>query len=271
MQSTDLVQDMQKTKEPTRRSAVKALSLILMLLVILVPATSGHAAPLSQDSVWTITSPPEGSTVSGEVVIQGTATHPNFGSYEVLYAPGPGPTGESVWQRITLEESMVVNGPLATWDTTGLQNGKYTLALAVWEPGGGGPHLHFSNNITVLNEEATPTPEPTATPELEPSAPDPTQDMEAPPPAATIELPATVTPQPTPTLAPEGAAGGEEGGDDDGGLFNPAEILSMDAIKEAFTMGAQLAFLLYAVGILYVLAKAVIRYYLRQTQGESNP
>jgi hypothetical protein len=95
--------------------------------------------------------------------------------------------------------------------------------------------------------------------------------MEAPPPAATIELPATVTPQPTPTLAPEGAAGGEEGGDDDGGLFNPAEILSMDAIKEAFTMGAQLAFLLYAVGILYVLAKAVIRYYLRQTQGESNP
>ena len=61
----------------------------------------------------------------------------------------------------------------------------------------------------------------------------------------------------------------EDDGDDEGGLL-PSDILSFDAVKDAFRTGAQLALLLYAIGILYAVAKAVIRYYLRQTRSNSN-
>jgi hypothetical protein len=148
------------------------------------------------------------------------------------------------------------------------------LALAVRDTSNE-THVAFVNNLTVYNEAATPTPEPTETPEgeetdtTEPGEPQPTGEL---PPAvgATIELPPTATPRPTPTFSPEGTAGGSTGtgGDDEGGLFS-GELFSVAAIKEAFTIGVQMAFLLYAIGMLYVLTKAVIRYYLRQTRGKA--
>ena len=120
-----------------------------------------------QDAIWIITGPAEGSTVSGEIAIVGTATHPNFESYRVLYAAGPRPTGDSAVGFSNSAEgvkNMVINGTLATWDTTAVPNGEYTLALALYEVGNTEPKLHFTNNITVFNEEVTPTPEPTPTP-----------------------------------------------------------------------------------------------------------
>jgi peptidyl-tRNA hydrolase, PTH1 family len=91
-----------------------------------------------------------------------------------------------------------------------------------------------------------------------------------PPPAATIMQPPTATPRPTATLSPKTSV--DRRMDDEetsgGGLFAPG-LFSMEAIKEAAALGAQLAFLIYAIGALYVLAKAVIRYYLRQTRRKS--
>jgi hypothetical protein len=166
-------------------------------------------------------------------------------------------------------ETMVVNGILGTWDTTQVPNGQYVLALAVYEVDNQTPNVYFVNNLTVNNEEATPTPEATATPEADEPDAEPTTDEAAPPPAApTISLPPTSTPRPTATLVAAGAED-EEGGDDEGGLL-PTDIFSVDAVKDAFKTGAQFAFLLYAVGILYTLAKAAIRYYLRQTGSKSS-
>jgi hypothetical protein len=243
---------------------------MIALLGLVVSTGPGLAAPVQQENVLNITSPTEGAVLSGEVAIQGTATHPNFNSYGVLYAPGAEVTGSTDWQQTDPiawnQETMVVNGVLGTWDTTQVPNGTYVLALVMWEVGSNDPQAYFVNNITVNNEEATPTPEPTATPEPAESEPEATAEEPLPPPsdAPSIEQPATATPQPTPTLDTTGPVEEDEG-DGEGGLFGGADLFSVEAVKEAFTLGVQLAFLMYAAGILYVLAKAVIRYYLRQT------
>lgn len=256
---------------------LRQLKLVLIVtLFIMMQVAPSRAAPLTQDPVWTITSPSEGSSVSGEVQIQGTATHPNFDSYALLYAPGPRATGDSQWVHIVVGvKSMVVNGTLATWNTTALPNGQYTLALAVYEVGNTEPNLHFTNNITINNQEPTPTPTPevTETPEGEEEEPgeegEPTLEPVAPPPAATLVQPPTATPRPTATAEAETAAP-EDDDESGGGLFNTADILSIDTIKEAAKQGAQLAFLLYAVGLLYFISKVVIRYYLRQKRGQES-
>ena len=247
---------------------------VLLLSLIALPLGKGLAAPETQDVVVVITSPAEGSVVSGQVSIMGTATHPNFNSYGLLYAPGTQVTGGTVWAQespIAWDvQSMVVNGVLGTWDTTALPNGQYVLALVVYEVGNGSPaQAYFVNNLTVSNEAATPTPEPTETPTPEGQEADPTQTVGEPPPAPTIQQPPTATPRPTATVSPDDVTGSEEeNGEGGGGL--PTDIFSVDAIKEAARLGVQLAFLLYAVGVLYVLAKAVIRYYLRQTRRKSS-
>ncbi|MGC9523068.1 MAG: hypothetical protein ACP5HG_14440 [Anaerolineae bacterium] len=249
------------------------VGVLVSLCLLAVPLHHVETAPLRQDPVVEITYPTGSSTISGEVTIQGTATYPNFTSYDVFYAPGTSVTGDTDWRYddpiARTVQSMVVNSTLGTWDTTTVPNGQYVLALVVWEAGNDTPHLYFVNNLTVQNEEATPTPEPTQTPEAEELEVEPTLDAGEPPPAPTIQQPPTATPRPTATVSPVGV--GEEDGnaDDEGGLLS-GDIFSMDAIKEAFVLGAQLAFLLYAVGILYVLAKAVIRYYLRQTRSRQS-
>jgi hypothetical protein len=243
---------------------------VLSLFLVSLPTGAGIAAPTSQDNVLAITYPGPGSVLSGQVPIQGTATHPSFVSYGLLYATGTEVTGATQWAHnnpIAWDvRTMVVNGVLGTWDTTQVPNGSYVLAIAMYKVGEETPSVYFVNNLTVNNAEATATQEPTATATEEtPTEGEPT--AEAPPPAAaTIVLPATATPRPTPTVAldqPDDGEGG--GGEDGGGLFAPG-MFSVDAVKEAFVTGAQLAFLLYAVGALYVLAKAVIRYYLRQSR-----
>jgi hypothetical protein len=249
--------------------------LILSLLLTFFTTAPGRAAPATQDTVLMITSPTGSSTVSGEVTIEGTATHPNFASYGVLYAAGPTPTADSQWVPITFGvQTMVVNGTLATWDTTveGVPNGQYTLALAVYEQGDTEPQLHFVNNITVNNEEATPTP--TATPDTDeeptaqPTEAQPGEGEGAAPVGPTVVQPPTPTPRAMPTVAPdEEEATAEE---EEGGLFDTANLFSIESIKETFCAGAWLAVLIYTVGLLYVIAKAVIRYYLRQ-RGKQAP
>ena len=255
------------------RAWVRGLFLLFLIAGLGLQNTHGLAAPPNQNPVWTITSPREGTTVSGEVAIQGTATHPNFDSYGVLYATGPRPTADSDWVPIVFGvKSSVVNGTLATWDTTQMPNGQYTLALAVFEQGNTEPNLHFTNNITISNEETTPTPSPTPE-ETETGEPGPeegaTTEAGPPPAAPTIVQPPTATPRPTPTLSPALVGGDEDGGDGEDNALIPGDIFSLDAVKESFRIGVQLAFLVYAIGILYVLAKAVIRYYMRQTQEQA--
>ncbi len=244
----------------------------LAVFIILASASAGAvmAAPLQQSDIWVITYPTDGTVVSGEVTIQGTASHSSFNSYGVLYAAGPTPTGDSKWVPIVFSvPTMVVNGALATWDTTKIPNGQYTLALAVYAAGSTDPNLHFVNNITVRNDPATPTPTPTATPEAvpgesEPAVPTTAGPIEVP----TIEQPPTATPRPEVTATPQAAVEAET---DEGDGPNLEGLVSGAAIREAFMSGVWIAVMLYAIGILYVAARAALRYFLRQQRRPRQP
>jgi hypothetical protein len=253
-----------------RLAKILRYSVILSLFVVLAGAGRGWAAPVVQDKVWVITYPTEGSTLSGTVNIQGTVTHPNFASYGILYAAGTRVAADTGWRLddpiVWDVKSMVVNGVLGTWDTTTVPNGQYMLALVVYEAGNDTPNAYFINNLTIQNEEATPTPEPT----LEPT---PTELAATPPPgegvapvAPTIEQPPTATPRPTPTINPNATPTTETDGEK-----TPKTIISVDNIKETFIAGAQLAVLMYVFGGLYIAAKAAIRYFLREQRRKQRP
>ncbi len=222
------------------------------------------AVPPRQDAVWDISSPTEGSTVSGSVPIVGTATLPNFESYGVLYAAGTQVTANSQWVPIVFGvNAMVVNGTLATWDTTQLPNGPYCLALAVYEQGNTEPKLHFVNNIIVNNTAPTDTPVPTEAPAAATEAPAAATE-EAAPLAPTIEQPPTATPRPTPTLGltptPDQSQSEESA---------VAALFPMEELKQTFCAGVYLAILIYILGGLYGAVKAALRYYLRQQHRKS--
>ena len=257
-----------------RRAKTVKYSLILSTIILIIGTTTGLAAPVRQKPVWVITVPAAGSVLSGEVAIQGTVTHPNFASYAIYYAPGTDVSGATVWNYndpIAADvRTMVVNDTLATWDTTALPNGNYVLALAVWNTGSNSPDVYFTTNLTIQNEEATPTPEPTDTPvpTTAPAEPGTPGETEAPPVAPTVEQPPTSTPRPTPTLNP--ITPGDDTGTDDPALTLD-DIVSVDAVKETFNQGAQLAFLAYILGGMYFAVKAAIRYFLRSQRRNERP
>ncbi len=75
--------------------------------------------------VVTITSPSDTAAAFGRVVINGTASSPNFGSYTLAYRR----LDDLTYTQFFQSTSAVVNGQLGVWDTTQLVNGEYVLRL----------------------------------------------------------------------------------------------------------------------------------------------
>ncbi|MEW6609241.1 MAG: hypothetical protein AB1414_17650, partial [bacterium] len=75
-----------------------------------------------------ITSPQPNSLLSGTITILGTAAAENFLNYIFQYGTGSKPIS---WLTITTSTTPVINGTLATWNTTLLEDGTYTLCLTV--------------------------------------------------------------------------------------------------------------------------------------------
>jgi hypothetical protein len=230
---------------------------VVMTVILLAVALPSQAAPLRQ---WrsVITYPEPGATVGGIVEIRGIATHVNFDSYQVRYAPGSNVVADSAWVDIVmLVPNPVDNGVLCTWDTTTVPDGPYVLALAVWGVGDPeNPHVHFVEHIVVDNSSFVPSPEPTVENEpavTVPAGPTPT--------LASIVQPPTSTPRPS----PESEAG------EDAGTVTPtpeAEAglgvnLDPSLLQNAFCTGGLVTVMLFLLWGLYVMAKASIRWYLR--------
>lgn len=86
-----------------------------------VPASSGSTA---------ITTPRAGAAVRGQVAVQGNANAEGFQRYVVEYGAGLNP---SSWAPLgSPQTSPVQGGTLATWDTTRLPDGIYTLRLTTF-------------------------------------------------------------------------------------------------------------------------------------------
>ncbi|MBN2148560.1 MAG: hypothetical protein JW726_14330 [Anaerolineales bacterium] len=74
-----------------------------------------------------LTSPEDGSTVSGVVTLEGSVNIANFGFYTYEVAR----PGETIWLPLQVGQQVVISGTLGTWDTSGLAPGPYQLRLVV--------------------------------------------------------------------------------------------------------------------------------------------
>jgi hypothetical protein len=166
-----------------------------------------------------ITSPSPGSSVSGDVVIMGSAVDP-FQKYELHFKLDP--SGDDAYVYFAGATTPVVNGQLGVWQTGALPPGTYSLRLRVVKIDGNYAE-YFTTNLSVNQGAAAPAQEePTPTPT--PSEPTPTPIPTAtftPAPQPTVAVgevaqPALdVPPTPTPTveavaIAPVGGDGGTQ-------------------------------------------------------------
>ena len=232
---------------------------IVLVTVLLAAGSWSRAAPLFQGQSL-ITYPTDGMTVSGQVEVKGIATHPNILWYQVDYAPGADPTGDSQWVSLGhVENTQVEDGLLAVWDTTRVPDGQYTLVLTVRGENDSLYYQYFVTHLAVNNAQpvATPTPDQQVTEE-----PLPTAVVGPTPTPVTIEQPATPTPRPSPTPVTE--EGDEDATSSTGEDERPSLALDLGGLREGFCGGVWITTLLFLLWGLYLMAKASVRWFLRQ-------
>lgn len=142
----------------------------------LAPVRLAHAQNTSG-----ITVPAGSSSVSGDVIIQGTAVIEPFQKYELAFKREP--NGDDAYAYFDGGTSQVVNGSLGIWRTAGLEPGIYSLRLRVVKLDGNYAEF-FALNLSVNQQAVTETPTVTATPSEATPTPIPS---------------ATFTPGPSPT------------------------------------------------------------------------
>jgi membrane peptidoglycan carboxypeptidase len=98
-------------------------------------AVSGYVGPTTPGTdggqlFARIDSPLPGQTVTGEVQVRGRAASPEFLRYAVEWGRGSNPTS---WARIHNSVTQVNGGLLATWNTSILAPGEYTVRVLVYD------------------------------------------------------------------------------------------------------------------------------------------
>ena len=140
-----------------------ALFTLLVASALLFTASAAFAQAASG-----ITVPAGGSSVSGDVIIQGTAVIEPFQKYELAYKREP--NGDDAYAYFDGGTSQVVNGSLGIWRTSTLEPGIYSLRLRVVKLDGNYGEF-FALNISVNQQAATETP--TVTPTVGEATPTP--------------------------------------------------------------------------------------------------
>jgi len=162
--------------------------LLSALLVLAVRLTSDPwlQAPGFAD----ITRPVSGEAVRGIVTLEGTANHPAFDHFDLAFGYDPDPT-DTWFPIVDSDQSKVVEGRLAVWDTSSVSDGVYRLRLRVW-PAEGEPLIAVVGGVRVRNQGSIETPTPGPTVQAAPS----TQMAETPTPMPTPTAVAAATPEP---------------------------------------------------------------------------
>lgn len=73
----------------------------------------------------------DGFTVGNVIQITGAAAHSLFTGYTLSFARGLNPADNATWTEISSSANPIIDGTLGSWNTDGLQEGTYTLRLAV--------------------------------------------------------------------------------------------------------------------------------------------
>ncbi len=150
--------------------------------------TSPVLIPNPQFGDPVIATPRPGDVLQGVVTIAGSSDVTGFVSAEISFTFADDTTG--TWFQIAVNNQPVLNGMLATWDTTVITDGEYVLRLRVYLTDGSF-HETVVSGLRVRNYTPVETPTPTA---LAPAAT----------PLSTITP--TTTPFPTPTDLPRNPA-----------------------------------------------------------------
>lgn len=87
-----------------------------------------RAIQVDSTTIANLSSSLDGRAVVGTINITGTASGPSFKNYSVYYGQGVYPTS---WTLINESTTQVTDGTLATWDTTLVDAGTYTVKLNV--------------------------------------------------------------------------------------------------------------------------------------------
>jgi hypothetical protein len=229
------------------------------------------AAPIWAQAGNGVTSPAPGDTISGIVLVEGTAADPTFLRYELafFYEGNPG----AGWIVFAESDQPVVGGTLAVWDTTVGRNvgapvfpdGVYQLRLRVVKADYN-YNEYFASGIIVSNDDATPTPTPggeSTAPAATPTSPGgPTQT------ALPLDILPTLTPFPTPsrpaTPVNELAAADLNNNDpgssaDEPGLIERVTSIDTTQFGRAFWQGTKISAYLFVALFAYLLLRSVWR------------
>lgn len=220
-----------------------------------------------------ISQPAAGDTLSGVVIVQGTATDANFLRYELafLHESGSG----SDWIVFAQGDQPVIAGTLAVWDTSVgsasnrvFPDGRYQIRLRIVRQDFNYDE-YFVNNLTIANDSGTPTPTPTltitvpaegATPEaVETALPQLTQ----PPPDILPSLTPFPTPSPQATAVNELLGPGESGNgevtEERQGVFEQIGAIDTGRFEQAFWQGVRIVALLFFLLAAYLVLRGLFR------------
>src|SRR3990172_7195875 len=106
---------------------MRNLTLFLFFGMIM---SSPLLAPNPQFGDLDITAPSPGDVLQGVVLISGTNNVAGFVSAEISFTYAGDTTG--TWFQIAMNNQPVLNGTLATWDTTVITDGDYIIRLRVY-------------------------------------------------------------------------------------------------------------------------------------------
>lgn len=249
---------------------IRGLTFLLLSFIL----SEGHLLwAAAQTPTSGITQPASGDTVSGVVIVQGTAVHPDYLRYELAFLQES--NSEAGWIVFAEGDQQVINGTLAVWDTTVgrdigapvFPDGRYQLRLRVVKSDYNYDE-YFVTNLTVATAPPTPTPTATVT-----AVPAEGATVIAPSGTVTFQQPTalpSLTPFPTPTPARVVAGGIEASGPqsppeetgpdaDSGGLLAALAAIETGRFRRAFWLGALISGAIFVAVGLYLLLRAAGR------------
>lgn len=232
-----------------------------------------------------ITVPAGGASVSGDVIIQGSAVIEPFQKYELAFKREP--NGDDAYSYFDGGTSQVVNGSLGIWHTAGLEAGIYSLRLRVVKLDGNYAEFYALNinvnqqgaatetpTVTTTPSEATPTPIPSATFTPGPS-PTPNIGSVDQPQVVEDSLVPTDTPASVAAAVAEGPTNGQQSSS--GVIVNPSnstngitsttassgigkaigDAMSLDRLRNEFWRGVRISAAICILGLALVAGRQI--------------
>jgi hypothetical protein len=205
-----------------------------------------------------ILAPAAGSTVSGIVQIEGTASLGDFVRYELAVAPN----GTQAWGNIGQGQQPLVNGQLGVWDSASVGDGAYAIRLRVVDMTSNyceavvtGINVQNSRPTEVPTAVATPTPEETEAPPIQNAVPTPLPTTrsadETPTPEGTV-----TPPRPGPSRTPPPGSGGIGGIEIEQVIEAVTDFFA--ALGRVFLFGAvAMAGIFIVVGVVYFVRRVL--------------